>query len=175
MLKKILIALAALVLILVVLGLVLPADYSVSRSVVIAAEPGRVHELVGDLKRWPEWTPWQEYDPTVETTLGDVSAGVGASQSWTSASGEGRLRFTQCDAATGVAYDMAFIDDGHETPAQGSLTYRSAGAGTEVVWHMEGQIEMPVIGPYFALLMGSFVGPEFEKGLSKLKAATEKQ
>ena len=38
--------------------------------------------LVGDLTQWPEWTPWQEMDPKMQTTFGEQTTGVGAHQSW---------------------------------------------------------------------------------------------
>ena len=42
----------------VIVGAFLPQDYSVSRSIVIDAQPSAIHGYVGDLKRWPKWGPW---------------------------------------------------------------------------------------------------------------------
>ena len=58
-----------------VIGLFLPARYSVERSVVIDAEPGEIHEYVGNLKRWDEWAPWKEEDPSIVITLGEKTSG----------------------------------------------------------------------------------------------------
>jgi len=44
----------------------------------------------------------------------------------------------------------------------------------KVTWSMSGDMDMPVIGGYFALLMPRMVGGDFEKGLAKLKAQAEK-
>ena len=173
MLKKILIALGIVIVVLILVGLVLPMDYELERTVVIQAEPAKVHALVGDLKRWDEWTPWKEEDPTIVTTFGPTTTGAGASQSWTGESGGGRLTFTQSDAMTGIVFDMAFVDGDREMPATGWIRYAPAPGGTEVEWAMQGEMRMPIIGGYFALVTDMFVGPMFEKGLAKLKAKAE--
>jgi hypothetical protein len=172
-LKKILIGLGVLLLALVLVGLVLPKHYECKRKIVIEAEPAKVHVLVGDLKRWDEWAPWKEEDPTIVTTFGPTTTGTGASQSWTGDSGGGRLRFTQSDAMTGIVFDMEFVDGERTMPATGWIRYAPAPKGTEVEWAMQGEMRMPVIGGYFALITDMMIGPMFEKGLAKLKAKAE--
>src|SRR5262245_14663703 len=100
--KKVLIGLLVIVLLLALAGLVLPNDYNFSRSVTINATPAQVHALVGDLARWPDWAPWYDEDPTIKTTMGAKTTGVGASQSWTAESGDGKLILTRCDAEQGI-------------------------------------------------------------------------
>jgi uncharacterized protein YndB with AHSA1/START domain len=175
MLKIIGIVLGVIVLLLVGGGLVLPTDYALARSVVIEASPEQVHELVGDLTAWPRWTPWMEEDPSIETTFGSATTGVGASQEWTGESGGGNLTFTKCDPGAGIEYDMAFVQDGEEMPSTGFLHYSNEDSGTKVTWGMKGDVDQPLIGGYFAIMMDSFlVGPLFEKGLVKLKDEVEK-
>jgi len=79
----------------IIVGLFLPSNYMVTRTVEISATPDQIHEYVGDLKRWPEWSPWKKADPTIEFTLGALTEGVGTSQSWTDKSGGGSLTVTQ--------------------------------------------------------------------------------
>lgn len=174
MLKKIVVALVLLLVLVVVVGLALPKDFEFARRTTIQAPPERIHELVGDLRRWDDWTPWKKVDPTVAVTLGPTTSGVGASQTWTGKDGGGRLVFSECDAKTGIVYDMAFINDGHELPSKGWVKYTPAGAATEVEWGMRGTMDVPVIGGYFATLMGPMMaGPMFEQGLADLKAKLE--
>ncbi len=174
--KKFLVVLALVLLIVVVVGAVLPTDYSIERSIDIQAPPARVHAHVGDLEQWPSWTPWLEQDPTIQVTLGDTTTGVGASQTWTGDSGNGELTFTKCDPATGVAYDMAFIMGEVRAPSVGALTYRPSGASTTVVWSMRGDVGdfmPPVVGGYMNLMMKSSIAGMFDQGLSKLKTVVE--
>ncbi len=168
--KKFLVVVLLLLLAAAVVGFFLPRDYTVEKSITINAKPSRIHELVGDLKRWDEWTPWKEMDPTVVVTLGKETKGFGASQTWTSKDGVGFLQFTASDEDKGIGYDMK-LDDWQ---SKGAIRYERIGDGTNVTWSMTGDVDMPVIGGYFALLMPRMVGPAFEKGLAKLKTEAEK-
>lgn len=163
--------LLALLVLFVVVGFLLPSDYHIERSVEIEAEPARVHALVGDLQRWPDWTPWQEIDPSIETIYGEVTSGVGAHQSWSGKSGGGKLTFTKCDPETGVAYDMYF--DGDDNLVLGEMRYEAAGGGTRVTWTMSGEFGANLIGRYFGLMMGPMIEPMFDDGLAKLKTQVE--
>jgi hypothetical protein len=168
--KKFLLVLLVLLLIAAAVGYFLPSGYTVEKSVVINAKPSKIHELVGDLKRWDEWTPWKEMDPTVQVTFGKETKGVGASQTWTSDEGVGFLTFTASDEDRGIAYDMKL----DEWKSKGEIRYDRMGDGTNVTWGMTGDVDMPVVGGYFALLMPRMIGPAFEKGLGKLKTVAEK-
>lgn len=173
MLKKILLVVVVLIVIFVLVGFLLPTDYSASRSVVIAADKARIHEFVGELKRWDDWAPWKESDPTLVTTLGDKTTGVGAHQSWTGEDGAGELTLTKCSVEEGIAYDMNFIMGEEKVPAQSWMSYAPASGGVEVTWGMKGKMDMPVVGGWLVLMMGSSIDDMFEKGLQRLKTAAE--
>ena len=170
-LKWIAIVVGALVLLFVGVGFLLPSEYHVERSVVIDAEPAQVHRLVGDLERWPDWTPWVEIDPGIETVLGDVTTGVGANQTWSGDSGTGALTFTRSDAEAGIVYDLSFNEGQYQSV--GAITYEPDAEGTKVTWEMDGDSGMNIIGRYFGLMMDSMVGPPFQDGLDKLKTTVE--
>lgn len=55
--KHLPIACLVLVLIFIILGLSLRTNYSVNRSIIIAAETAAIHEYVRDLKKWPDGEP----------------------------------------------------------------------------------------------------------------------
>ena len=65
MLKKLILTVVILAVVLVVTGFLLRTDFKVARKVIIQADVAKVHELVGELRNWPKWTPWQEDDPTI--------------------------------------------------------------------------------------------------------------
>ncbi len=174
--KRILIGLLALIAVVALVGLFLPTSYSIERRITINAPPASVHALVGDLERWPEWTPWITADPTVVTTLGDKKTGVGASQTWTSDDGGGELTFTACDAETGIAYDMVFIMKDNRAPARAKMLYTREGDATVVTWIMEGDVAdmaPPVLAGYARLFLPGQVGDMFDQGLLVLKEKVE--
>ncbi len=168
-LKWFAIVLGVLLLAFIITGFLLPSSYALERSVLIQASPEQIHQLVGDLRRWPEWSPWDDMDPSIETTYGSSTTGVGASQSWTADSGGGELTFTQSDPLNGIEYDMSL--DGAFS-CVGVVHYEVIPTGTQVTWSMSGEMDN-FIGRYMALLMNSMVGPAFEAGLGKLKTAAE--
>jgi hypothetical protein len=170
--RKILLVLLAILAVALLVGLALPTAFDVERGILVQAAPARVHALVGDLRRWPEWTPWQESDQGLVVVPGAASTGVGASQSWTDSSGSGRLVFTRCDEA-GIAYDMVFGGDGEELPAKGEIRYAPEGGATRVTWRMQGDFAVPVVGGWLRLAMIGFVEGDFDKGLAKLKRVAE--
>ncbi len=156
-----------------VIGLFLPAQYSVERSIVVDAAPEKVHQYVGNLKKWDEWAPWKEEDPSIHVTLGEKTSGVGASQSWVGDSGTGALTVTESSPESGIKYDLLF--DGGTYECTGTIKYyRMADGDTRVTWAMTGDMGKSLASGYFALLMDTMGGNMFEKGLKNLKNAVGK-
>jgi len=106
----------------------------------------------------------------------ETTTGTGASQTWTSESGDGELTLTKSDAKTGIAYDMAFIMGETRAPAACAMTYDAADGTTTVIWTMEGDVGdfmPPVIAGFMTPLMKGEIGSMFDKGLVKLKTIVE--
>ena len=156
----------------VVGGLFLDNNVNVNREVTINASTDKIHEYVNDLNKWPEWSPWIDLDPSIKTTIGEVSQGVGASQTWVGESGAGALTLTESSATTGIIYNLTF--EGDSTVYIAGMRYEPTGEQTKVTWYMTGEMQPIIIGNYFAQLMDSFVGQSFSDGLTKLKKAVEK-
>lgn len=171
-LKTFLLAVFVILILIVVVGLFLPTNYEVERSIVIKAGPEKVHEYVGDLNKWEEWAPWTEEDPTIVVTKGEKTKGVGASQSWVGDSGDGALTITKDSQKEGIEYDLVF--EGGRYVCQSAMIYDEQQDGeTKVTWLMNGDMESPVIGGYFAIMMDTMVGEMFDRGLSNLKGRVE--
>lgn len=175
--KKWLIRIAAVIAVVVaafaVIGLLLPTTYQVVSTTTIEAPRDTVHALIADLEQWERWEPWREGNASVVITLGDQTTGVGANQSWTEDSGDGRLVFTQSDPAQGIAYDMWFGDFPKATATLHHEPIDGADGTIRVTWTMDGDTGVPVIGGYIAKLMPGMIEPMFDRGLEKLKAAAE--
>ena len=174
--QKILIGLVALLVAVVVAGLVMPTTYAIEKEITIDATPAEIHAYVGDLKKWPEWTAWEQEDDPIETTYGEKTTGVGASQSWTSKDGDGKLTITEWDVATSIAYEMAFITEHGRAPAICAMTYATESDKTTVTWTMRGDVAdfmAPVLSGLMTPFMKGSIGGMFDQGLSNLKKKIE--
>ena len=80
MLKKILIALALIVIVFVIVVASRPADFRITRSTTIAASPEVVFGQVNDFHNWEAWSPWAKLDPAMKQTYEGAPSGVGAAQ-----------------------------------------------------------------------------------------------
>jgi len=165
MLKKIAIVVLVVAILLLVVGYLLPREYSISRSNFIAASADKIYASVVDLRSWPGWTPWnEEMDPTIEYTYS--GSGVGSVSSWTSdIIGVGYLEVTSAEEGRGIVYELHF--EGYP-PADGVVQITQMKGGCEVMWKMSGE-GVPPIEPYYILMMDWMIGNNFEQCLAGLK------
>ncbi|MFV2061391.1 MAG: SRPBCC family protein [Gammaproteobacteria bacterium] len=155
------------------IGIFLPKEFSVTRSITIEAPTESIHYYVGNLDHWEQWTPWKLDDPSIIIFKGVKSQGIGASQSWKGNSGEGKLEITESSPEKGIVYDLYF--DGGEQKSISSMLYSKEGNNTLVTWSMSGAMDIPVLGGYFSLMMDGMIGNMFTRGLSRLKSVSEKK
>jgi uncharacterized protein YndB with AHSA1/START domain len=121
----------ALAAVLVAGGYLLSPKFTVTRSVLIAAPPGRVYPLLADPRRWKEWTVWNQRDPAMQISYFGPATGAGAGWAWQSKTeGDGRMTFTAAEPDARVAYDLFFPDFG--TTSRGDLVLRPEAGGTRV-------------------------------------------
>ncbi len=172
-LANILVGILGLVALMLIVGLFLPKEYHVERSIEIRAKPEAVFRDLTALRTWPEWTVWnQQMDPTVKFEFDSPDSGVGAGYRWNGAKlGDGRLKITKADPAKGIEYSLEFQRG--QYGSAGSITYEPAGEGLRVTWVNEGSMGKNPIGRYMVMAMDSMLGPDMEGGLSRLKVRAE--
>lgn len=162
--------LIGLLVILLLVGLFLPKEFSLQRSTVIDAPAAVVFEQVNNLEKNQAWMPWNKLDPTMKVTFGDVTVGEGASYSWTSdKSGDGTLTIKESVPNERIVNDLDFGEGG---PSEGRWTFEETGGGTKVTWAMVGAAD-GIIDRYFGLMVEKMAGPAFEQGLADLKKVSE--
>ncbi len=111
MFRKILIGLAALILILVAVVAVQPSDFRVERTAKIAAAPGDVFAQVNDFHKWEAWSPWAKLDPAAKVTFEGPEAGQGAVMTWAGNDkvGEGKVTIVESRPSDLVKIKVDFI------------------------------------------------------------------
>lgn len=149
------------------------STYTVERTQHIDVPTDAVREPIVDLRRWQTWSPWEDLDPNLRRAYGGAASGVGAWYEWEGnrKAGKGRMEILHADAST-IRIDLRFLKPftSHSTTV---FELQQEGDGTLVVWSM--------VGPHTAMtrVMGLFIsmdrmiGPDFEKGLVRLKSVAE--
>jgi len=175
MLKKILIAVAVIIVVLVAIVAMQPTSYQVSRTTTIGAPPAEVFALVNDFHKWDHWSPWAKLDPGMKSTFDGAPSGTGAINSWTGNDkvGEGRMTILESKPGELVRIKLEFVKPFASTSTS-EFAFVGTANSTVVTWRMMGDNSFVEKG--FCLFMGGMdkmIGPDFERGLAKLKTVTE--
>jgi hypothetical protein len=148
------------------------ADFSLSRSTHVDADPARVHALLDDFRQWRAWSPWEEVDPDLRRDYSGPESGVGSRYAWrgNKRAGQGTMEILESDPSK-VVVDLRFLKPFRaENITRFDLA--PAGDGTDVTWTMTGR-RNPVMQLAGRAFFDRAIGKDFEKGLSRLKAAAE--
>ena len=171
--KGILVGVAGLVCVILIVGVLLPSKYQVSRTTLVNAPADRVYALVASPREWTKWSVWNQRDPAMKIAYSGPPSGQGAKWAWESKSeGTGSMEFTAAEPRKRIEYVLSFPDVGMRS--SGAMTLIPEGAGTRVTWAMAGDVGGNPLMRYFAALMDRMVGPDLEGGLANLKALAEK-
>ena len=174
LLKAIIWILAVLVVVFVGGGYLLPNEVTVQRQAAINAPPEKVFALVDGYKRFNEWSPWAELDPKTQYTFEGPESGVGAKMSWASNDpdvGAGSQVITESVPNSRVGVDLDFGAMG-KSQAYWDLT--PEGTGTSATWGFKMKLD-GLMDRWFGLLMDHFIGPDYEKGLARVKVLAERE
>ena len=150
----------------------LPAETVVTRTAEIAAPQDKVFAIVGDFRRFQEYSPWAELDPKTKYTFEGPAVGLGQKMGWSSTNedvGTGSQIITEYDPPRHVAADIAFGEIGHATT---SWDLAPSTAGTTATWSFRTKLQ-GIPEKWFGLLFGYWIGADYEKGLTKLKEVAE--
>lgn len=78
MLKKILIAFAAIIVVFIGIVAMQPADFRYARTATISAPAAVVFAQVNDFHNWEAWSPYVKRDPAMKKTYEGAPSGNGA-------------------------------------------------------------------------------------------------
>ncbi|WP_165703826.1 SRPBCC family protein [Enhygromyxa salina] len=156
----------------VVVGLFLPRQWHVERSVEIEAEVAQIHALVADVERWEAWMfdPAQAEAGMEVETQGDPG-GVGSTVTWSGKGSNGAMTLVEVNPEQGVRWDGRIETD--EINNHGSIRYEPLGNGRVRVTLIDEGTLPPVFGGYFAPVMNSALSQHFEAALGRLAVAAK--
>ena len=170
---KIVIAIAALAVLLVVVGLFLPRLAHVERSVSVKAAPSTVFTVLNSFRQFNRWSPWADIDPQMKSSFEGPESGVGARLTWSgnSSVGSGSQEIIDSQATSRIVIKLTLGD----FPGDFRATYalEPEGEGTRITWGYDGDYGNSPVGRWFGVFADKMLGPDYEKGLVRLKALVE--
>lgn len=171
--KKIFFFLGALIILLLVVALFIPNDYTVTHTVTIKKPQKEVYDYVKNLKNQEVWSSWVLADPNIKLTYTGTDGTVGATQAWDGNDevGAGSQTITKLDGER-IDIDLHFIKP-FEGDSKGASIIKAIDANscthTEEFYGNE-----PYPKNLMSILFKKFIGDSFEKNGENLKKALEK-
>jgi uncharacterized protein YndB with AHSA1/START domain len=174
MLKKILIALLALVAIFLIFVALQPSEFHVERTANMAAPPATVFDQVNDLHKWEAWSPWAKLDPNAKITFEGPPSGTGTIMTWAGNNevGEGKMTLAESRPNELVKINVDIVK-----PMEGSSTtefaFKPEGDQAAVTWSMSGHHNF--IAKAMCLVMNGkkMMSDMMDKGLANMKSMVE--
>jgi Polyketide cyclase / dehydrase and lipid transport len=153
-----------------------PATYTVERTTTVHAHAPEIYPHIADFHRWTEWSPWEGMDPDLQRDYSGAESGPGAVYTWSGnrKAGQGRMEITGAEEPNRVVIDLRF-EKPFKSSSETTFLLEPDGPGTKVTWRMTGPATMmtKVMGLFTS--MDKMIGPDFEKGLERLRGVAESQ
>ena len=153
------------------IGMMMPRVVHVARSIEIDAPPDKVFDQIVDLRKFTEWSPWADKDPDMTQELNDV-VGVGATMTWSGNKnvGQGKMEVIETDKPNSAVLALDFGGMGTSTAY---WTIDTQGNGSKATWAIDADMGAGPMGRLMGPMMDKWVGADYERGLSNLKAKVE--
>lgn len=152
-----------------------PADYTISREIVIAAPAEKIFPHINNSEKANAWMPWAEEDPNVKMNYSGPAEGVGSISSWDSPGkmGTGNAEVVESVQNQVVKTKLTYTKPMEMTQLAEISLSPTASGGTNVRWSVSGKNSF--VGRIFCIFMNmdKLVGGMFEKGLARLKTSVE--
>lgn len=158
--------LIGLVLLIVIIGLLLPARAVVERDAVVDANNATVFALLNDPRQLEKWAPKAADDPNSRVIFSGPRRGVDASVRWDGQiAGRGTETITESVLDERVA-STKILEDG--TRIDSLIDLSSVDDGTHVQWSIRREYGLNIPTRYFGLFFEKSAGLKLEQDLARL-------
>jgi effector-binding domain-containing protein len=163
----------ALVAIFIVLGLIGPADYKVTRSIQIEAPVEIVVEQTSKFQNWSTWSPWAAADPEAKYTIENDTQEEGAKMTWDGeVSGVGYIIISKIVPNEKMVYELTFTEP-WVMSSEGGVNYTQEEGVVNLEWYDEGHVPFAQRPMMLFMNLEEMMGPQFEEGLINIKKICE--
>lgn len=168
--------LAGIVFLVIILALIAPKNYDVSRSIKVQQSVPVVFEYLKYLKNQDNWSPWGKRDPNMKKEFEGTDGEIGATSKWEGNKdvGSGEQEIKRIVENEVIESELRFLKP-WKSQSDAYLRVKETGEGeTEVTWGFSGKNKFPVSIMMLFMNMDKAVGKDFEEGLVSLKDILEK-
>lgn len=146
------------------------SSYHVQRSIVIDVPLLSLRDSLKNFKDWPFWSPWLVMEPDATLVYTAKQGVVGSGYAWSgNLIGSGSVELQEIKE-NGLKMDISFVQP-MKSNAEISFSLEKENEGTKVTWTLDGNL------PFFMFWMKgkmqSFIGMDYERGLTMLKEYME--
>ena len=140
----------------------------IERSIEIEVGREKLYGILTDFKQWPQWSPWLIQEPECSLEYSDD----GLSYAWQGKRiGSGNMRI-ESKSDSQIKYALQFIKPWKSSATVYFSLADIGSSSTKVTWSMDSHL--PVLMFWMKKMMETFVGMDYERGLSMLKVYSEK-
>jgi len=153
----------------------LPRIAIIERTAVIDAPPKVVFAQINDLHSWDKWSKWNQIDPDMKIKYINNGVGENAGYTWESDVknvGSGQVLITETVPYDSIVTLLNFMEQGD---ARAVFQFEDIDNTTRVTWRMEYDVGFNPVARWMGLMMGRYVGPDFEEGLENLNVVCKVQ
>jgi len=167
---------AGLLALVILLSLIAPKTYDVSRYIEISRPKQEVFDYLRSLKKMDEWSPWAKKDPNMEKKLTGTDGEVGCVSYWNGNKdvGEGEQEIKKIIDGKRIESELRFLKPWKSTSDCYTEVEDKGSGSTKVTWGFSGKNKFPMNIMTLFMSMDKMVGKDFEEGLATLKTVLEK-
>ena len=162
-------------LLIMIIGLFLPSKVHIERSIMVNNTPDVPYDLINDLTKFNDWSPWYEIDTNAAYSNSELKSGVGAWILWKSNNadvGNGKLTITESKPNELIVTKLEV--EGWD-PSAASYLFITENNTTKIIWTMDSDMGYNIIGRWFGLFMDNLIGKDYDKGLASIKKICEEK
>jgi len=172
-LKYIGVLLLTLIILFLVLGLIAPKKIKIERSMEISASPSLVQDIVSRFSENKNWSPWEEMDPNVKTSLEGEDGKVGSKYLWDGNNQVGKGNQTITKIEKGLIENKLVFEKPMSGEAIVVFKIEATENGSKITETFDSESSYPMNALNVIMNPEKMMGPTFEHGLSTLKKYAE--
>jgi uncharacterized protein YndB with AHSA1/START domain len=173
----IIIAIAGIIVLLLIIGLFLKKDYSISTEVIINKPKAAVFDYLKFLKNQNKFSVWASLDPNMKTEFRGTDGTEGFVSAWDSDLknvGKGEQEILKIVDGERIDYEIRFLKPYKSTSWAYISTATVNDNQSRVRWEFNGNMKYPTNLMLLFMNMEKMVGNDLNKGLQNLKTILEK-